>query len=152
MLPKWHILFGAIVSLIIWLIEPSTSIWAILTIFLSSVLIDVDHYIYYLIKRRDIRLSVAYREYLKKRIFWHGLSQKEKENYSIGLIFMHGIEFIIILLLLSLVHEFFMWVLIGSIIHILLDLSELYMNKDPLYFKLSQIYVFFRNKGKKDLI
>ena len=45
MLPRWHIIFGAIFTAIIWIFSPETKIIYLSLVFLSSVLIDFDHYL-----------------------------------------------------------------------------------------------------------
>jgi len=46
MTPRYHFIIGAIVSLLLWL-HPEINYITASIIFLSSILIDFDHYIYY---------------------------------------------------------------------------------------------------------
>ena len=61
MLPRWHVLFGALFTLLIWLIAPTTNKIYLLLIFLSSFLINVDHYMNAAIKGKNPTLSHAFR-------------------------------------------------------------------------------------------
>ena len=63
MLPKTHILLGLIFSLLIYFSLELTIIQASL-VFLSSFLIDFDHYLWYVFKKKDFSLKNAY-YYLK---------------------------------------------------------------------------------------
>ena len=60
MLPKYHVPFGFIFAGIIWILFPIISFNGLLIIFLSSFLIDVDHYTYFVYKKHDFSLKNAY--------------------------------------------------------------------------------------------
>lgn len=57
MLPKQHAAYGAVAALAAapWLGRGSLAVWA------GSVLIDVDHFLWYIIHRQDLSLPRAYR-------------------------------------------------------------------------------------------
>ena len=118
MLPKSHILFGAIFAIFLYLIFPITIIQTSL-VFLSSFLIDFDHYIFGAIRKKTLNL--------KKLYFWH--KSLGEDHKSIMHIF-HSIEFIIILVILSYIFNFYLFILIGTLFHSILDLIEItYKNK-----------------------
>lgn len=147
MLPKWHILFGFIVSYIL-VYFFHFSIFAGLIIFLSSFLIDVDHYFYYAYKSKNSSLISAYNAGISKGSNWKNLSfEQKKKAYWIPFIF-HGIEPLAILFLLSYFNAFFLWIFIGFIIHLTIDYIEIIYQKDPLLEKFSQIYIYWRNKNR----
>jgi len=54
-------------------------------------------------------------------------------------------------LLLSFIHPMFVYVLFGITIHMFFDFIEIIYYKNPVYSKISQIYVYFSNKNKKPL-
>ena len=54
MYPKHHILLGFIFSVFVFILFPKIGILGVSIIFLSSFLIDVDHYIGYAIRKRDL--------------------------------------------------------------------------------------------------
>jgi len=151
MLPKWHILLGFIFSLLIWIIFPSTGLLFFLAVFLSSFLVDVDHYVYYAFKCKDISLPNAYRSCLEQGKRWDALPQKEKNKYKITPLFLHGFEFWLLLIIASFFNKIFFFIFLGVIFHMAIDLIALYKDRDPLYAKLSQIYVLATNKNKKEL-
>lgn len=151
MLPSSHAFLGAISSFLIILFFPQIGWTGFLIIFLSSVLIDFDHYLYYIIKKKDFSLRNAYRWFIQNREIWLALSRKEKENMKHGIIIFHGIECWILLALLVFVHKIFLFVLIGVLIHMILDFIDLYRYNVPLHVKLSQIYVHKKNKKLREI-
>ena len=65
MLPRWHILSGALFTGFIWLIAPETKLIYLALVFLSAFLIDFDHYMVAVYKTGNIRLSNAFEYYEK---------------------------------------------------------------------------------------
>ena len=127
MLPRWHIFFGAIFTIIIWIAAPQTNLIYIALIFLSSFLIDFDHYLNVAIKTRKVRLKHAL-EYHK-----HLGKIEESENKK-GLrkrgdfhIF-HTIEFHLLIAILAFLWTPFFYIFIGMIFHSLLDLFWLLLH------------------------
>src|SRR4030042_6710509 len=105
MLPKWHILSGASFSLILYLLFPIT-FFQISLIFLSSVLIDFDHYMFGAIRNKILSL--------KKLYLWHkSLPKHHKPMMHI----FHSIEFTLLIAVLSFYFNFFLFILIGIIFH-----------------------------------
>ena len=121
-MPSTHIIFGAIISALLLLFFPLIGIMGCVIIFLSSVLIDVDHYLYYAIKKKDWSLRNAYNWFLSKRDIFLRASKKERAKMERLILVLHGIECLAIFALLILVHKIFVFVLIGFVIHLLLDL------------------------------
>jgi hypothetical protein len=150
MLPKWHILGGFIVSYIL-VYFFHFSIFSGTIIFLSSFLIDVDHYLVYSIKSKDISIKNAYKMALEHGDKWKHLSyDQKKKEYWTPFIF-HGIEPLAILLFLSYFNIFFLGIFIGFLTHMILDYIQIVYQKDPLLEKFSQIYIYFRNKNKNQV-
>jgi len=135
MLPKWHILFGFVFAYVIYWFT-SINIFEASLIFLSSVLIDFDHYMWYVIKRKDRNLKNAY-IYLKKH-----------RNIVKPLMLFHTIEFHIFIGLLSFIWVGFFYIFIGMGFHSVFDLIELIYEK-RIY---TREFFFFRyllsNKNK----
>jgi len=96
MLPRWHILLGAVFSGLLWLAAPNISWFYIALMFASSVLIDFDHYLNSVIKTRRISLFHSF-EYHKK------LAKQETEEKKSGLFrkgdfhLFHTVEFHILI-------------------------------------------------------
>jgi hypothetical protein len=147
MLPKTHIILGLIASLGILAIFPEIGFFYALIIFLSSFLIDFDHYLYYLLVKKDFSLKNAFSWFIEKRNFVMSLPLNQRLKYKKIIMIFHGLECWILLALLIFVHKIFLFILIGIGIHMIFDLIELYRTKFPLYYKLSQLYVYFRNKS-----
>jgi hypothetical protein len=149
MLPKWHILIGAIFSLIIFFLFPYLGLLNILIIFLSTFLIDIDHYFCYSINRKEFDIIKAYNIGVVMRERYRKLSKKDKLKQKRPIFVFHGIEFILLLAILSYFYSLFLFILLGTLIHLLLDYSEMIYYKDPLSFKISQIYLFIKNKKRR---
>ena len=149
MLPKYHILFGfAFVYILVQFFN--FSLFAGLIIFLSSVLIDVDHYFKYIIKKKKFHLIKFYKSEIRRTEKWRKLKQQQKSKYKLPQFVFHGIEFIAILLLLSFINKFFLWILIGVVFHMVFGYISIIYFQDPIYLKFSQIYIYIRNKNKKE--
>lgn len=152
MLPKTHFFIGLLVSILIYLLFPSIGIFSASVILLSSVLIDFDHYLYYVIKKKNFSLKKAYTWFFNHRKIFIKLTKKQKENFERTIIIFHGIECWILLLLLMYFNKIFLFILLGVIIHMVLDFIELYLIQSPFHIKTSQIYVHIKNKNTKNLI
>lgn len=158
MLPKWHILFGAIVSIILYYIF-NLNFVQFLIIFFSSVLIDFDHYLFYIFVKKDFNLRRAHKWFIEKTKKFLSLSKNERRFFKNPILIFHGIEFWIILGILSIfyhfiifiIYHFIIFIIIGIAIHMFIDFIEIIYLKEPLYPKFSQIYTFYRNKKKKEL-
>lgn len=147
---KYHILIGFIVSYILVQFF-NFSLLSGTIIFLTSWLIDIDHYFWYGLSRKDWNPLHAIDWYKKFVLKWPKLSLRERNKFKRGSFIFHGIEFWIILILLSFVHEFFLWVLVGVVIHMIADWIDLMLRNESLYDKMSLIYIIRRNKKKKGL-
>jgi hypothetical protein len=148
MLPKIHALIGIILSILICLIF-HISLFYTFVVFFASVFIDFDHYVWFVIKKKDFSLKNAYHHFKEKRKIFHKLSNKEKHKHKMPYLIFHVIEFWIILFLLSYFNKIFLFVLIGTLIHMLLDYIEIIHNKTLFYPKLSLILTYFINQKKK---
>jgi len=113
MLPKWHILFGAIFSLILFLFFRVSLFYSII-VFLASVFIDIDHYFFYVKRKKDWNLKRAFKWYVAL----------EKNHKPIMNIF-HNIEFLILILIISFFYNIFFFILIGSLLHLIIDVIYL---------------------------
>jgi len=127
MLHKWHILWGAIFTIIIWIIAPDLNLFYLLLIFLSSFLIDFDHYVVAVYRMKGISFSKAvqyHKEQAKKTI-----REKKKGIKKRGEFFIfHTIEAHILVAVLSLLWLGFLYIFIGMVFHSLLDLAWLLKN------------------------
>jgi len=123
-LPRWHILLGGMFSLILWIAVPQISLTNLALVFLSSFLIDFDHYLASLIKTKKIRLKHSF-EYHKDI----GIQQqkdlkkgiKRKGDFHL----FHTLEFHILIALLSIFFSPFLYIFIGMLFHSILDIISL---------------------------
>lgn len=123
MLPKYHIILGFIFSLTLYFLIPEITLLPALIIWISSFMIDIDHYIYTAIKRKTINPWKVYRWHLKV-FYYFEKHKKHKNEYYSAVFFLHGIEILIILFFLGIYFsEVFLFILIGFVFHLFLDLS-----------------------------
>ena len=148
---KHHLLIGIIFSTIITIVSEITILEGTI-IFLASILIDFDHYIWYGAVTKDWNPFHAIKWYIKKTPEWKNISQKEKNKFKKGVFIFHSVGFWIVLYFLSLFNKVFLLILIGIGIHILADYFNLIKNGEPIYNKVSALYTWKRNKNKKELV
>jgi len=149
MLPKYHIIFSAIIILFLYSLFPLTP-WQIAIIFLSSFIVDVDHYFYGIFKLKTFNLFEIKKWFMKNRSIWREMNPKQKRKYKLSIIIFHGVEFWVLLLILAQFYKPVYFVLIGIFIHFFQDLIEMIQIQHPIYHKISFIYVLMTNKKKKE--
>lgn len=113
MLPKWHILYGAIFSALAYF-TLNVSLFNASLIFLASVFIDVDHYIWLLKRNKTFSLKKSYDWY-------KALPHNHKPIMHI----FHTIEFFVVIFLLSYLWQGFLFILIGLLFHNFLDIIQM---------------------------
>ncbi|MBU3906862.1 MAG: hypothetical protein KKA64_01295 [Nanoarchaeota archaeon] len=151
MFPKSHILFGLLFALVILYAFPQTGIIGFFIIFLSSFLIDVDHYLTYVQKKRDWSLKNAYNWHCNLNKKFLSLTRAKRNKTYIALCFLHSIESLIILYFLGFfVSKYFLYVSLGFAFHLSLDIigDQFYHDRVD---KTSAIYDFFKFKKLKRL-
>lgn len=144
--PKIHIIVGILLTILLYFIFPQISLLNLFIIISSSVLIDGDHYLYYMFKKKNlnpIKCYKWYKEHIKKTF---SLPMEERKKIYSGFYLFHGIEWIIILFLLGI--YFFpvlSYVSLGFLLHFLVDApSEFYFKRTKD--KSSLIYNYYRFK------
>lgn len=145
MLPKWHILLGAVFSFLIYYLF-SLTLAQFLIIFISSFMIDIDHYLFYIFLKKKFNPYQAYKWFFDGMKEYLKLAIEERKRFKKCIFIFHGIEFWIIFAGLCFVNKVFLWILIGVMFHMILDFAEIFYYKEPFYSKFSQIYVFIKNK------
>ena len=143
---KQHIFFGFVFASVLFLLFPKISYIGFLIVFLSSVLIDFDHYIYYVYKNKNFNLKKAYNWFMQEDNNCRSLPWKQRNNLPGAICVFHGVEVLIILLFVSIIFNFFILVFVGFAFHLLLDSVEqtTYWNKMD---KLSTIYDILKIKS-----
>ena len=115
MYPKTHIILGVIFVVILYFLFPSINMLNLFIIFLSSVLIDVDHYIVYVKRKRKFGLMSAF--------LWYDKRIKEKKEC--GFHFLHTLEIHIFVLILAFFWHILFFVFIGITFHSITDFIEI---------------------------
>lgn len=150
MQPKWHLLYSFIFSFIlIYFFEISLFYGAIL--FISSLLIDLDHFLLYILEKKSFHPIKFLSWSDKKTLAWKKLGASAK-NYRAPQFILHGIEFILILILLAVfINKIFLFILIGVLFHLFLDYLEFFYyghQFNHVSHKISQIWVWHNNRNK----
>ena len=111
MRPQFHIILGLVFIIILKFFASFTSM-QLLIIFASSVLIDVDHWFIYSLKKKDISVLRAYKWFVAL----------EESNKKIKFLFIfHTIEFFLLICFLSFYYNFIYYSLIGISFHYICD-------------------------------
>lgn len=146
MYPKQHILFGFLFSLILFLIFPQITIIGFSIIFLSAILIDFDHYVYYVFKKKDSNLKNAYNWFAEKNRKFRMLPWDKRQFHKDIPCLLHGIEILLIIsILFFFTSKYFLFVFIGFAFHLLLDSVEQTIYWDRID-KVSIIYDILNSK------
>ena len=147
MLPHKHLILGIVFVAVLFLLFPSIGFLGAGIILASSVLIDIDHYIYYIHKTKNLNPMKAYHWYLGHHEKCKKIPKEKKKGIHFGTYFLHGIETLLILLTLgSFVSPIFYFILIGFTFHLVTDLSfEIIKHNE--YNKISVIYAFLKSRG-----
>jgi len=149
MLPKHHILLGLIFSGILFYFFPQIGIAGFIIILLSTILIDTDHYLYYIYKKKKYSLAKAYKWFSESKKKMRALSRKQRNEFYTGFCFLHGIEVLAILFVLGkFISVYFYYVLIGFAFHIILDIIHQKTLHDR-WDKFSLIYDYYKFKKLK---
>jgi hypothetical protein len=151
MLPKWHVLFGALFSLFLFFSFDIGWIASVI-VFLSSVFIDIDHYALYVLQERKIHPIGFWDWSMKKHLMLKTFSREEEKLHKESHYVLHGIEILLILVVLTFISEFFLWIFLGFGIHFLPDVLDVVNCKSLLAGKTSQIWLWQRNKKKKKVL
>ena len=151
MMPKWHVVSGAIFSLLLVLLFDIGWASACL-VFLSSVLIDLDHYVLYFASEKKLHPFDFWDWSIKRNLLWKKFSRRERDLHKRPHFLLHGIEVVLLLWILSLFFGFFFWIFLGFGLHICLDLIDNILFAYHPASKFSQIWTWHRNKKKKKVL
>jgi len=152
MYPSQHLILGTLFSLGLFIIFPQVGLFGFVVIILATFFIDVDHYLWYVYKKRDINLRNAYYWYIQKEKTREHMPHSEYRKYKHEIMIFHGIEFWTVLALLAVYYNFFLYVFIGIMFHIFLDIAALTYNGRSFSCILCQTYNLSYNRNKKDLL
>jgi hypothetical protein len=149
MLPKQHIILGGIFAISLYLIFQLTII-QVTIIFLASFLIDVDHYVHYVLRKKDLSLKNSYNWFMELVEKERTMSKSELKKANIPVCFFHGVESFAIILILAIYFPLFWMIFIGFAFHRVLD--DIYPLYTPArHHHISSIYGYFTTKKLKHL-
>ena len=144
-----HIFLGIIFGLILFFIFPAVGIYGILIVVFSSVLIDVDHYLLYIKKKKDFSLRNAYKWFIENEKKVLSLLRHQRNEIYVGPCIFHGIEILFILIIFGVFFsKFFLFIFLGFSFHLLLDFIDETTYHDRID-KFSLIHDFFKFKKLK---
>lgn len=144
MIPRYHIVLGALFTGLIYFVAPETKIIYLSLIFLSSFLIDFDHYVVSLIRTRKASLSHAinyHREVLKKELEEKEKGIRQKGDFHL----FHTLEFHILIGILAIFFVPLFYIFIGMVFHSLIDVTYLLI-QDRFYRREFFFFNWLRNK------
>ena len=128
MRPYYHIIFGAIFSILVWIAAPQLNYLYAILLFLSTFLIDFDHYLCSALKTKKLGLfhSFAYHKEIRKReLTEKARGIKQRGDFHL----FHTVEFHILVGLLGFLWIGFFYVFLGMIFHSLIDVYSLLSDK-----------------------
>jgi hypothetical protein len=148
MIPRWHILLGVIFTALFWILFPKTSLLYLFLIFLSSFLIDFDHYMCAVIKNKSLSLFKALRYYDKIQILErreHDRGIRKRGDFHI----FHTTEFHVLIALLGFLWNGFFFIFIGMLFHSIIDIIDIGCD-DRLYRREFFLSAWLAEKLKKN--
>jgi hypothetical protein len=150
MLPKAHIIAGVLFVTALYFIFPQIGLFNLAIILLSSILIDGDHYIYYIVLKKKFNPIEAIHWHKKEMENTSSLPMEERKKRYTGFYFLHGIEWLVILFLLGIfINPIFAFVFIGFSFHWIIDIPHEFYFKRTIH-KSSLIYMgYLLKKFKK---
>ena len=140
-----HILFSIGLFLVL---LPFFKLFALIPL-ISSILIDIDHYFYYASTRKEVNIRNTYSFFMQLRQRRDEKKQTNKILYFLAP--FHTIEFIVLILILSLFSEIFALIALGIIFHLIIDGIESMTVKKHIALKSKTIYHYFNTKKEDRL-
>lgn len=152
MLPYIHLIIGLIVSGGLYFVFPEIGLLKAGIVLASSVLIDFDHYLYYLFETRDFCLRRAYEYFSEKKKIYKELSREKRKNLSTHLLVFHGFEWVLVFSILGIfVWNYLFYIAAGMLLHLIIDLIETLAYPDG-FEKISVIHDLIKYKRQnKDI-
>lgn len=121
MKPLLHFVFGVLFALSIFLIFPRIGFLGFFMIIISSVLIDFDHYVYYVLRKKDFSLKNAYNWFVQNEKKYLSLPPQIRKKVYPSLCLIHTFEFLILFSFLIFYSHFFLFIITGFVFHLFLD-------------------------------
>jgi len=144
MLPYLHVIIGAVLALLVSFMLNVGFVYSLI-IFLSFVLIDFDHYLIYLFRKKNFSLKKAYNYFLSLR------NKKGKMKLFHPLCLFHTIEFLFIIFILSFFSKIVFFIFVGFLSHSIFDIIDLAIRK-KLYVREFSLIRYIKNRKKPNYI
>ena len=131
MVPRWHLLWGVLFSLLIWIVFPTIDLLYLFLVFFGSFFIDFDHYAVLGLKKGiwGFKRNVRYHKKLEKI----ELEEKNKGIFRRGYFHLfHTVEFHVLVFVLGSVWVGFYYILLGMLFHSICDFVWL-VKKNRVY-------------------
>jgi len=132
MLVRWHILIGIILALIFlpWLQTYS------LLFLVAFVIIDIDHYFFYMARKKSYNLLSCYR-------FFRSLEKRKIQYKKYSLCIFHTAEFLFLLFLAALFNQIIAVIFLGAFLHTLADVLDVKIRK-PSVVKTASLLCYLK--------
>ncbi len=144
MLPRTHFLIGILASLILLLLFPTIGILNVFIFLLASVLIDVDHYLYYVYRERDWNLVRAVKWFFATGEIMKKIDRGKRREIYTAFCFLHGTESLVLFVILGrMISEVFYFVVLGFGFHLGLDYIRQIINGGR-FDRVSVIWDYFK--------
>jgi hypothetical protein len=100
-------------------LAPVLSVGEIIVFAIGGVLIDVDHYLLYIVRRHDLSIAGMFR-------YFNDLQPIETSIPYVGLCVFHTVDFFLLLAALAYFYPLLGFLLAGCLFHFALDLFDLW--------------------------
>lgn len=147
--PLHHIIYSILFSIILFLIE-FNPIKIFLFLFSAIVLIDLDHVLLFIFKKKSINPFGFWKWSYEKKDRWDKISLEEKRKYKKPIYIFHNIEFLLILILISRFIPYTNIILYGFVFHLFLDAIYNLQHREEKFSKISLIYTLVKNKKREE--
>tara|TARA_Y100000310_G_scaffold158082_2_gene157518 strand:+ start:1988 stop:2425 length:438 start_codon:yes stop_codon:yes gene_type:complete len=145
MLPRWHIFWGGIFTILVWAFS-EVSYLNLSLIFFSSFLIDFDHYLSSAMKTKKLGLRRAFQYYKDEdKVARSERSRGIRRRGDFHL--FHTLEFHVLVGVLSLLYIQFFFIFIGMVFHSLLDIGYI-IHKDFFYRREFFFFNWLKNRAR----
>ncbi len=139
MMPNKHFIWGLSFCAALFIV--GIKIPSLIIILAATILIDVDHLFYYMVRYKSCNL-------FKMNKYFTSDSDLEDLSNLLPVFIFHNFETMSLLLLASFISPIFAYILAGVILHMLLDWKVMPTPQYPGVIKLSLIGVILANKKR----
>lgn len=143
--PPGHVFFGLLFSAFLFFLFPEVGIVNLSLLFLSSTLMDVDHYFFYIYRKKSFDIYKAYKYALEHKRQIREFGIEADEEFPKYFYIFHGFEIILIAFILSFFFKPAYFIFIGFSFHLLLDLVEQAVYSDKFQ-KVSALNDFLKSR------